>query len=182
MIDKSGLQVAYAVPTLGCKLRCAVIFLLLAYWLSPQCIAAKFHKGWAAGVYLTQDRQLLETIAHHTPGTYWIDGYRMTISEKTLICWHDEPLSLGPTLDWAGQPVSMLKMALPCKDSPPSALGNSARLQYLGNQIYQFIIFEPLMSVDATRIDIWNSNLHSSGESVTHGARIEPVPQIRTGV
>jgi hypothetical protein len=136
--------------------RIAVLALLIC-GVMPQCIAAKLRHHYAAGVYLTHDQQLLQALAKRTLGTYWIDGYRMTISKQTQICWHDAPLQFGAVLNWAAQPVPKLKMTSPCVSAPRLPIEDSAWIQYLGSQAYNFDIFRPLMEVVTARIDVWNS-------------------------
>lgn len=49
-------------------------------------LAAKIHEHNTAGVYLTHDSQVIQSLVRHAPGTYWIDGYQMVISNQTQVC------------------------------------------------------------------------------------------------
>ena len=146
----------------------AAIPMLLVCGILPQCIAAKLRHHYAAGVYLTHDQEVLDALAKRAPGAYWIDGYRMSISNQTQICWHDAPLQFGDSLNWAGQPIPMLDTSSPCKIAPPDGLSKFAWLQYLGAE--DFYYFTPLMNVLATRIDVWESG--GSGKVASHPAAI----------
>jgi hypothetical protein len=124
----------------------------------PQCIAAKLRQHNIAGVYLTHASQVLQSLARRTPGTYWIDGYQMAISNQTQICWHDTPLQFGPILDRDGQSIPKLKTTSPCESALPGSLMQSAWLQYLGVQKYVGDYrLTPEMKVVASRVDIWRS-------------------------
>ncbi|MHB2008017.1 MAG: hypothetical protein ACYCOX_08210, partial [Acidobacteriaceae bacterium] len=124
----------------------------------PQCIAAKLRQHNTAGVYLTHDSQVIHLLARRTPGTYWIDGYQMAISNQTQICWHDTPLQFGPILDRDGQSILKLKTTSPCESALPGALMRNAWLQYLGVQKYVGDYrLTPEMKVVASRVDIWRS-------------------------
>ncbi len=131
----------------------ASVLALLIYGVLPQCAVAKLRHHYAAGVYLTDNGQLLRDLAGRTPGTYWIDGYHMTVSRETRICWHDAPLQFGSVLNWAGQPISMLETSSPCKSDPPDVSSKFAWLQYLGTEDFRY--FTPLMTVTASRVDVW---------------------------
>lgn len=137
--------------------RAAVLALLVCGGL-PQCIAAKLRQHNIAGVYLTHDSQVLQSLARRTPGTYWIDGYQMAISNQTQICWHDAPLQFGPILDRDGQSIPRLKTTSPCESALPGSLMRSAWLQYLGVQKYiSDYRLTSEMNVVASRVDVWRN-------------------------
>jgi hypothetical protein len=139
-----------------CLLCRAAVFALLFCMAMPQCIAAKLRQHNTAGVYLTHDSQVLQSLARRTPGTYWIDGYQMAISNQTQICWHDTPLQFGPILDRDGQSILKFKTTSPCESALPGSLMRSAWLQYLGVQKYVGDYrLTPEMKVVASRVDIW---------------------------
>ena len=142
---------------IGRRVRRTAVLVLFAIGVIPQGMAAKLRTHRITGVYLTHDEQVLQALARHTPGTHWIDGYKMTVSRQTRICWHDAPLQFGPILNRDGQPIPMLKATSPCESTPPVVLGSSAWLQYLGVQKYNNDLWStPEMKVAATRIDVWN--------------------------
>ena len=132
-----------------------VILLLFACAVVQHCCADNLRTLPLHGVYLTHDNQVLQALAKHTPGTYWIDGYQMAISNQTQICWHDAPLKFGPILSRDGQPIQRFEATSACESAPPGALSKRVWLQYIATQKYRFL-FSPLMKVAASRIDVWN--------------------------
>ena len=150
------------------RLLCRAAFLaMLSSMVLPQCTAAKPRSYYVSGVYLTHDGRLIQMLARRTPGTYPIDGYQMTISQKTEICWHDAPLQFGSILYWAGEPVAVQKISSPCGSTPNRKLDHldhSAWLQYSANQYPQHHITS--IKIDATRIDIWK---YADGENKESG-------------
>ena len=159
------LQVYGRTRSVGRVLCRVAVLALLASVVLPRCSAAKLRQHYSAGVYMTENGQLIRDLAGRTPGTYWIDGYQMTVSKDTRICWHDAPLQFGAVLNWAAQPVPMLRMTFPCESTPPVDLESTAWLQYLGSQRYHRGIFEPQMNVVTTRIDVCNREHDREGES-----------------
>ncbi|MBW4040227.1 MAG: hypothetical protein HIU91_15470 [Acidobacteria bacterium] len=153
----SGAKTAVAAYSflIGRILCRAAVFALLVCGIMPQCTAAKLRHHYAAGVYLTDDGQLLRALAQRNPGTYWIDGYQMTVSKETKICWHDMPLQFGSFLNWAGQPISMPEMSSPCNNDPPNVSSRLGWLQYQGTEKFDY--FTPSMTVTADRIDMWET-------------------------
>ncbi len=147
---------ALLVARISCR---AAALALISYVILPQCVAAKLklHQHNIAGSYLTHDSQVLQSLARRTPGTYWIDGYRMSISQRTEICWHHASLQFDAVLNSDGQPVGELNAASPCESAPPITLGGSAWLQYTGLQKYLLVTYNPEMNVVATRIDVWRN-------------------------
>ena len=144
----------------GCVLCHAAVLAFLICVILPQCVAAKLklHPYRITGVYLTRNGQLLQALAGRNPGTYWIDGYQMTVSKETRICWHDAPLKFGPILNRDGQSIPKLKTTSPCESAPPGSLVRSAWLQYLAVQKYNSALWTmPEMQVVASRIDVWRS-------------------------
>ena len=99
------LQVYGRTRSVGRVLCRVAVLALLASVVLPRCSAAKLRQHYSAGVYMTENGQLIRDLAGRTPGTYWIDGYQMTVSKDTRICWHDAPLQFGAVLNWAAQPV-----------------------------------------------------------------------------
>jgi hypothetical protein len=134
----------------------AAVLALFACLVLPQCVAAKLHQHRTSGVYLTHDSKILQSLARHAPGTYWIDGYQMSFSARTQICWHDAVLQFSPILDRDGQAIRSLNEKSPCKVVPSISLKQSAWLQYLGIQKYiSDYRLTSKMNVVASRIDIW---------------------------
>ena len=152
---------AFGKARLVARISCrTAVLALLSSMILPQCVAAKLklHPYSITGVYLTRNGQLLQALAGRNPGTYWIDGYQMTVSKETRICWHDAPLKFGPILNRDGQSIPKLKATSPCESAPPGSLMQSAWLQYLGVQKYNSALWSmPEMQVVASRIDVWRS-------------------------
>ncbi len=150
----------------------AAFIAMLSCMVLLQCTAAKLREHYVAGVYLTHDGRLIQMLASRTPGTYQIDGYRVTISPKTEICWHNAPLQFSSILYWHGEPVAEQKTSSPCAGAPNSApdhLDHSAWLQYSANRYYQHNVDIKWIDIDATRIDIWkfaDGENKESGESM----------------
>lgn len=159
------LNIAYPV---GRIYRVIAFLLSVSGYLSP-CAAVKPSTQHISGVYLTHSLRLLQALAQRNPGTYWIDGYRMSISQQTKICWHHRFLQFGAVLNSDGQPVTELNAASPCENAPQGTLGKNVWLQYKGIQKYLLVTYNPEMNVIATRVDVWN------GES---GVRQVLAPQI----
>ena len=150
----------------------AAFIALLSSMILPQCMAAKLPSRSVVGVYLTHDGRLIQMLKRRTPGTYLINGYPMTISQKTRICWHDAPLQFGSILRWAGEPVAPQKISSPCVSIPNSGhdfLDHSAWLQYIGHQYSPPPPTRSLFDVDAARIDIWK---HTGREKAASGESI----------
>ncbi len=143
--------------------RIAVLVPLAFGALSQSAEASNFHQHRITGVYLTHDSQVLQSLARRTPGTYWIDGYQMAISNQTQICWHDTPLQFGPILDRDGQSIPKLKTTSPCESALPVSLMQSAWLQYLGVQKYiGDYRLTPEMKVVAFRVDVWRNEINGN--------------------
>ena len=137
--------------------RRTAVLALFASMVLPQCSAVKFHQHHVTGVYLSRDAQILQALTRHTPGTYWINGYRMTVTQQTQICWHDSALQFHPRLSRAGQPFSSLSVNSPCETALPATDVKDVWLQYRGVQKIPFRReFE--FKVTATRIDVWKSD------------------------
>lgn len=138
--------------------RHAAAVALLLCGVLPQCAAAKLHKHRTNGVYLTHDNKVIQSLARHTPGVYWIDGYRMAISNQTQICWHDAVLQFSPILNRDGQSIPGFKATSPCESALSGALMGSAWLQYLVVQKYlSDYRLNSEMNVAASRVDVWRS-------------------------
>lgn len=148
-------------------LYCVVVLLLFACGVAQQCLADNLRTVPLHGVYVTDDGQLLQALARRTPGTYWIDGYRMTVSKLTQICWHHAALQFISTLNRFGQPISNVEAVSPCDISPPSTLGRHVWLQYVASQKYHFY-FTPQMNVVTTRIDAWIGESNENQRFVSH--------------
>ena len=160
------------------RVLCRVAVLAsLVCGVMPQCVAAKLklHPYRITGVYLTRNGQLLQALAGRNPGTYWIDGYQMTVSKGTRICRHDAPLKFSSILNKDGQPIPMLKATSPCGSAPPGSLKRSAWLQYQAVQQY-VDVFKPEMKIVATRIDVWSSDINEKRGFAPH-ATARPVWQ-----
>ncbi|MDR5729604.1 MAG: hypothetical protein RB191_19480 [Terriglobia bacterium] len=141
----------------GRMARRTAVLALFASMVLPQCSAVKFHQNHVTGVYLSRDAQILQALTRHTPGTYWINGYRMTVTQQTQICWHDSALQFHPGLSRAGQPFSRLSINSPCETTLPATDFKDVWLQYRGVQKIPFRLeFE--FKVTATRIDVWKSD------------------------
>ena len=153
--------------------RRATILALLTCGTLPCCMAAKLHQQYAAGVYLVRDGQMLQALRRRSPRIYWIDGYQMSISRQTQICWHDGPLQLGPVLNRNGQPVPRLTMTSPCETEPWDSVRQGAWLQYMAIQKFDRDTVKPSMKVAAARIDIWKSD---SKENLSSGQSTVPQP------
>ena len=143
------------VNSVGRMWCCAAVLALLTCVVSLQCVAAEPNQHHTTGIYLTRDAQVLQALARRAPGTYWIDGYRMTIAQQTQICWHSVPLQFGSILNRDGQPITTFEASSPCESTPPVCLKGTAWLQYLAVQNFANV-FKPAMEVAATRIDVWN--------------------------
>ncbi len=139
------------------RMFCRVSTLTLLIWcILPQCIASNFRTWTISGVYLTRDGQLVRSLGEHNQGTYWIDGYQMSVTKQTQICWHDAPLQFGSVLGSYVQPIPELDKSSACEIEPLSAMGERVWLQYIGVQEY-LDVFRPDMKVVPTRIDVWKS-------------------------
>ncbi len=145
----------------GRMMRRAFAFVCCAAWATP-LHAAKHTLHRIPGIYVTRDTRLLGALARHTIGTYWIDGFRMTISQRTEICWHHTALQFGPLLNLDAQPVKSLRTSSPCEAAPWGVLGQDAWLQYLATREYYPGRFKPL---SATRIDVWKGGNQESRSS-----------------
>ena len=81
-------------------------------------------------------------------GTFWIDGYPMTLSAQTQICGHRSALQFGAACSRNGQLVTQPKASAACDDVDPRELDGGAWLQYAG-------IGGANGKVAGTRIDVW---------------------------
>lgn len=145
-------------------LRRVAVLALFVCGVQSQCVAGRLHQRDTAGVYLTHDGQLLRAMAQRTPGTYWINGYRTTVTQQTQICWHDSALQFRPRLSRAGQPFSGLSINSPCETMLTAIPGTNVWLQYRGVQKIPFRQeFE--LNVTATRIDVWNGDINGNPQS-----------------
>jgi hypothetical protein len=95
-----------------------------------------------------RSEHVLRALAQRTPGTFWIDGYPMTVSAQTQICVHRSALQFGATLTKSGQLVTQTKASVACGDVDPRGLDGGAWLQYAG-------IGGANGKVAGTRIDVW---------------------------
>ena len=140
----------------GRKVCHIVGFVLFTYWAMPQCIAAKIRQHDTSGVYLTHDSHLLQSLEKRTPGTYWIDGYQMSISNQTLICWHDATLQFHDRLSRAGQSFTRLRISSSCETAPQDIDIKSAWLQYRAIQRVPTQL-KAEFRLTTARIDVWKS-------------------------
>ena len=138
-----------------CMFCCVFTPALLVWCMLPQCVASNFRTWAISGVYLTRDGELVRNLGQRNQGTYWIDGYRMSVSKQTRICWHRKALQFGSVLGRDAQPISAMDASSPCEIAAPSSLAKRVWLQYTGVQEY-LDAFKPEMKVVATRIDVWN--------------------------
>lgn len=148
---------------------CLTVVLALVVGAMPQCIAAHLSLYRRAGVYLTHDNRVIDALVGHALGNYWIDGYQMTVSKQTQICWHNVPLEFGSVLNRDGQPIPRLKATSPCDSTPSASSKGTAWLQYLANETDDQNAFRPSMKIIATRIDVWKSD--SNGDLKSGEAR-----------
>ena len=165
MVLLTGPKVLCAARRFARVLCRAAVFALLVCGFQPQSVAAKSRQHLATGVYLTQDGQVLHALAKRTPGTYWIDGYRMAISNQTQICGHRTALEFGATLTKNGQLVTQTKASVACGDVDPRGLDGGAWLQYAG-------IGGANGKVAGTRIDVWGQDRAPVSEPRDNGSPV----------
>ena len=149
----------YTAQTVGCKLFRAAVIVMLTCVISQLCLAAKLRQRPTTGVYLTRDAQQVRSLAQHTPGAYWIDGYQMVVSSETRVCWHNAPLKFSSVLNGDDQSFPRLSKTSSCESAPVDSVVRNAWLQYLGVQRYEgYYWLAPVTSVIASRIDIWRND------------------------
>ena len=164
LVRLKGYCIAHGFRRMLCRVSAPALFV---WCILPQCIASNFRTWTISGVYLTRDGQLDVDLRQRNHGTYWIDGYRMSVTKQTQICWHRTVLQFGSVLGRDAQPIPQVDASSPCEIAPPSAFGERLWLQYTGVQKY-LDAFKPEMKVVATRIDVWNSDNNEKHRFVPH--------------
>ena len=149
-------------------LRHITILALLESAMFQQCLAYRLHHVSTTGIYLTRNEEVLHALASHRTGSYWIDGYPMSVSEQTKICWHDSSMRFLAFLNWLGQPVPQINLESPCPSKAKINPEHAAWLQYSAAQEFQDV-FKPQMSVAATRIDVWSGESEESYQLAPDG-------------
>ncbi len=104
-----------------------------------------------SGTYFTRNKHVLRALVQRTSGTFWIDGYPITLSAQTQICGHRTALQFGATLTRNGQLVTQPEASVACRDVDPRGLDGGAWLQYEGSAV-------PNGKVAGTRIDVWGQD------------------------
>jgi hypothetical protein len=164
MMSLACSRVFYTAHCCGRMARRTAVLAFIACMVLPHCSAVKSRQNHVTDVYLSRDAHILQALMRHTLGTNWIDGYRMTVTQQTQICWHDSALQFRPSLSRAGQPFSRVSINSPCETTPPAIAGTNVWLQYRGVQEIPYgQEFE--FEVVATRIDVWKSDTRGNPPS-----------------